>query len=523
MDNSNQPSSPEELLNFFTSHELIHPFAQSIREIIEAFPLYTTEIEQPIDLITISDNLRSGKYTAMNDLAVDLQLMFKNAMVFNSPELEVYKAAETLLGILEEKITPKKKNSPVYKPKSSSDEEYEPNLKKISSRRITRSASTQFEITDRSLEPNLRTNKSDGEDDDDDFVLSKNRKRNKSKLSREQNVNRHRKRRHKKSKRKRRDRKRRHRHRHKKKKKNPKKQEKEIEEESIELEEKVKVPLQEIKRDLKAIERIGIDYKIGNKSHYVYQAHEYAENLAFDLFSILHNIDFEKKDAIKQKKKKKRSNNAQKSKLMEAEIQENSNNNDDDDINKSANVAMDINNSSLLIETISQSNIKSKIKKKSKTQKNTKKQLNAYPILTCGKMRIEKNNNYQIGKVPFYIPESSFQNKLHSNLENEIKNLKSNLDLQKTQFEQGIINGENSVSSSPVIDQKLGLNEIVSLAPEIPQLNSKGLGEIFGIIMEDNPSLAGENNIEIDLASISDNSIKKIKRYLMKRKKTIFD
>ncbi|KAJ3444807.1 hypothetical protein M0812_10668 [Anaeramoeba flamelloides] len=190
---------------------------------------------------------------------------------------------------------------------------------------------------------------------------------------------------------------------------------------------------------------------------------------------------------------------------------------------------MDINTTSSLIETnpiyetTTQLNLKSKIKKKLKAQKTKKKTLSPYPILTCGKMRIEKNNNYQIGKVPFYIPESSFQNKLHSNLENEIKNLKSNLDFEKTQFEQGIINGENSVPSSPEIDHKLGLNEIVSLAPEIPQLNSKGLSKIFEIIVEDNPLLAGKNNIEIDLASISDISIKKIKNYLMKRKKTIFD
>ncbi|KAJ6235073.1 bromodomain-containing protein [Anaeramoeba flamelloides] len=541
--NTSQPLSPEELLIFFTTHELIIPFTQSISEIIETFPSYTTEIDQPIDLITISDNLKSGKYKTIYDLADGLRLMFRNAMAFNSPELEVYKAAETLLGILEEKIKPKKLNLKVIEPKSRSNHLLVPKFKKVSNRRITRSISTQFGFSSHQFKSNFRTNKSeDEEDDDEDFALNKNRKRYKSKLSREQNIDRSRKRRRKKSKRKSRDRKRRHRkrhrHRHTKKNQKSKTNEELREDQTFKTEEKVTVPLHEIKKDVKKIERIGIDYNIRNKSDYVYQAHEYAEDLAFDLFSILQNIDFEKRDIIRQKEKNKMSNkipplketelkNQTKSYYTSKDYVHNNNchkkyNNDHVD-NTNTNINTDIQKPPHLIQT---KPITEKITKETSTkekqlkpQKTKKKTLSTYPILTCGKMRIEKNNNYQLGKVPFYISESSFQNKLHSKLENEIKNLKSNVDFVKTTVEQGNIYNKNQIPNSPEIDHDLKLHEIISFAPEIPQLNSEGLGEIFEIIVNGDPLLAGKNNINIDLASISNHCLKQIKKYLIKYKK----
>lgn len=70
----------------------------------EDFPAYYEKIAKPIDLKTIAQNGKDGKYTTMKELKDDLMLLFKNAQTFSGKGSDIYKDADLLKNIVKEKI-----------------------------------------------------------------------------------------------------------------------------------------------------------------------------------------------------------------------------------------------------------------------------------------------------------------------------------------------------------------------------------------------------------------------------------
>uniref|UniRef100_A0A8R1HJA9 Protein polybromo-1 n=3 Tax=Caenorhabditis japonica TaxID=281687 RepID=A0A8R1HJA9_CAEJA len=69
-----------------------------------SFPAYYEKISQPIDLKTIAQNGKDGKYTEMKQLKDELMLLFKNAQEFSGKGSDIYKDAELLKQVVREKI-----------------------------------------------------------------------------------------------------------------------------------------------------------------------------------------------------------------------------------------------------------------------------------------------------------------------------------------------------------------------------------------------------------------------------------
>ncbi|XP_064120960.1 protein polybromo-1-like isoform X5 [Macrobrachium nipponense] len=62
----------------------------------EKYPDYYQIIDRPIDLKTIAQRIMSKKYTNIDELEEDLNLMFNNACAFNEPGSRIFKDARTL-------------------------------------------------------------------------------------------------------------------------------------------------------------------------------------------------------------------------------------------------------------------------------------------------------------------------------------------------------------------------------------------------------------------------------------------
>lgn len=60
------------------------------------YPEYFSVIDNPIDLKTIAQKIQGGEYSNLTDLEKDLQLMVRNACLFNEPGSQIYKDAKAL-------------------------------------------------------------------------------------------------------------------------------------------------------------------------------------------------------------------------------------------------------------------------------------------------------------------------------------------------------------------------------------------------------------------------------------------
>ncbi|XP_030633030.1 polybromo 1, like [Chanos chanos] len=80
---------------------LAEPFLQlpSRRE----YPDYYQQIKHPISLQQIRDKMKSGEYDGVEQMEVDLNLMFENAKRYNVPNSAIYKRAQKLQQILQTK------------------------------------------------------------------------------------------------------------------------------------------------------------------------------------------------------------------------------------------------------------------------------------------------------------------------------------------------------------------------------------------------------------------------------------
>jgi len=74
---------------------------------------YPKIIKTPMDLGTIQQNLEAGKYTDINAFAVDVRLVWRNAMKYNVEGSQIYETSEKLSKFFEKKFVKvaSKKNS----------------------------------------------------------------------------------------------------------------------------------------------------------------------------------------------------------------------------------------------------------------------------------------------------------------------------------------------------------------------------------------------------------------------------
>ncbi|EEB13504.1 predicted protein [Pediculus humanus corporis] len=92
------------------------------------YPEYYKIIAEPIDLLQIQGNIKAEKYTTEDQLISDLKLMFSNCRKFNEENSVIYKDANNLEKVLNDKLkelgplpdvstTPKKSAVKAYKPR----------------------------------------------------------------------------------------------------------------------------------------------------------------------------------------------------------------------------------------------------------------------------------------------------------------------------------------------------------------------------------------------------------------------
>ena len=67
------------------------------------YPEYYKLITEPIDLKTIAAKIVDNKYEDLNALEVDIQLMCKNAQIFNEPGSQIYKDARIIMKTVKQK------------------------------------------------------------------------------------------------------------------------------------------------------------------------------------------------------------------------------------------------------------------------------------------------------------------------------------------------------------------------------------------------------------------------------------
>ncbi|CAI5439479.1 unnamed protein product [Caenorhabditis angaria] len=70
----------------------------------DEFPIYYEKIKNPIDLKTIAERGREGKYQTMAELKNDLKLLFSNAQTFSGKGTDIYKDADQLRNCMREEM-----------------------------------------------------------------------------------------------------------------------------------------------------------------------------------------------------------------------------------------------------------------------------------------------------------------------------------------------------------------------------------------------------------------------------------
>jgi protein polybromo-1 len=82
----------------------------------KTYPDYYKIIQNPIDMITIEQNIKDGKYGRIDDIVEDFKLMFNNCREYNEEGSVIYEDANRLEAALtakveelKEELTPKQK------------------------------------------------------------------------------------------------------------------------------------------------------------------------------------------------------------------------------------------------------------------------------------------------------------------------------------------------------------------------------------------------------------------------------
>jgi len=95
----------QKLLSQIRRHKYAWPFNQPVEPVELNIPDYFTIITHPMDLSTVETKLLNEEYNSADEFAADMRLIWSNAKVFNSPNHEVYKAADNLAAIFEKKMS----------------------------------------------------------------------------------------------------------------------------------------------------------------------------------------------------------------------------------------------------------------------------------------------------------------------------------------------------------------------------------------------------------------------------------
>lgn len=86
--------SCEKILELLKNHKSAWPFKDPVKR--EEVPDYYDIIKNPIDLSKIQQNLKNGLYQTKEAFVNDVNLIFKNAKVYNQPHTIFYKYAAEL-------------------------------------------------------------------------------------------------------------------------------------------------------------------------------------------------------------------------------------------------------------------------------------------------------------------------------------------------------------------------------------------------------------------------------------------
>jgi hypothetical protein len=105
VDLSSQNKTGVSIINKLWEHESSPPFQYPVDETL--VPNYRTIVKQPMDLETISKNLKKGVYgDRLAQLLYDVRLIFKNCYLFNMEESSIYQHAKRLELYFEKELLP---------------------------------------------------------------------------------------------------------------------------------------------------------------------------------------------------------------------------------------------------------------------------------------------------------------------------------------------------------------------------------------------------------------------------------
>lgn len=94
------------VLNEVCKHVDAWPFLQPVDPVKLNIPDYFDIIKNPMDLGTIKTQLASGNYETIDDFALDMRLVFKNAKTYNPAGSDVVVMAQTLEDLFERRFSP---------------------------------------------------------------------------------------------------------------------------------------------------------------------------------------------------------------------------------------------------------------------------------------------------------------------------------------------------------------------------------------------------------------------------------
>jgi hypothetical protein len=105
VDHSSQNKTGVFIINKLWEHESSPPFQYPVDETL--VPHYRNIVKQPMDLETISKNLKKGVYgDRLAQLLYDVRLIFKNCYLFNMEESAIYQHAKRLELYFEKELLP---------------------------------------------------------------------------------------------------------------------------------------------------------------------------------------------------------------------------------------------------------------------------------------------------------------------------------------------------------------------------------------------------------------------------------
>lgn len=94
----------KKIIEELMKHEFSEPFLRPVDPVALKIPDYLLIIKKPMDLGTIKQNLENDRYSSIKEFSDDTRLIWQNAMSYNHPKSGIYKMAQTLSIVFEEKL-----------------------------------------------------------------------------------------------------------------------------------------------------------------------------------------------------------------------------------------------------------------------------------------------------------------------------------------------------------------------------------------------------------------------------------